>query len=63
MARSGGGGIFSQTFTDCQAEFYLINSTFVHNSAKEGGALSISDTKIKMTLDIKETCHLLNTCI
>ena len=42
MAIGGGGGIFSQTFTDCQAEFYLINSTFVHNSAKEGGALSIS---------------------
>ena len=45
MARGGGGGTFSQSFKHCQAEFYLINSTFVHNSAKEGGALSISHKK------------------
>ena len=45
MARGGGGGIFSQTLMDCQAEFYLITSTFVHNSAKEGGALSIRHEK------------------
>ena len=43
MAR-GGGGIFSQS-SNCQAEFNLINSTFMHNSAKEGGALSISHKK------------------
>ena len=45
MARGGGGGIFSQSFTNCEAKFYLFNSTFVHNSAKEGGALSISHKK------------------
>ena len=44
IARGGGGGIFSQS-SNCQAEFYLINSTFMHNSAKEGGALSISHKK------------------
>ena len=42
MASGGGGGIFSLSFTNCRAEFCLINNTFVHNSAKEGGALSIS---------------------
>ena len=44
IARGGGGGIFSQS-SNCQAEFFLINSTFMHNSAKEGGALSISHKK------------------
>ena len=44
MARGGGGGIFSLS-SNCQAEFNLINSTFMHNSAKEGGALSISHKK------------------
>ena len=44
MVIGGGGGIFSQS-TKCQAKFYLINSTFIHNSAKEGGALSISHKK------------------
>ena len=45
MARGGGGGIFSETFKYCQDRIYLFNSTFVNNSAKEGGALSIINQK------------------